>query len=229
MEVQYFNEPRDDSVHYTAVLFLIKKRLTCAEFISLEEHTWPFKPVSTNQSEFCTRNTYWQTFMTDKEPVLLPKARCYRLHIKNWENIRWDVQEQESVRWWVVLSSPEPRQTKFCKMEEQADNFISDTPSPPSPCSFLCSLQMIVSWVVLLGLKFNTNIRHSTNCPHLEHSHIIKCLYDHKPFFLVVSLCSPTTVMLSLYTLNWSICSSREHKHPGVMNMLTLASLSLKT
>lgn len=83
MEVQYFNEPCDDSVHYTAVLFLIKKRLTCAEFISLEEHTWPFKPVSTNKSEFCTRNTYWQTFMTDKEPVLLPKARCYRLHIKN--------------------------------------------------------------------------------------------------------------------------------------------------
>lgn len=156
MEVQYFNQSCNDSMHYTAVLFLIKKMLTYAEFISLGECTWPFKPVSTNQSEFCTRNTYWQTFMIAKEPLLLPKARCYRLHIKNWENIHWDVQEQESDRLWVVLSSPEPRQTKFCKMEEQPGNFISEKP----PCSFLCSLQMIVSWVVLLGLKFNINIRH---------------------------------------------------------------------
>lgn len=192
---------------------------------SIHGHLSQFQLINQNfVPEIPTGKHSWQI----KSLSYCQKARCYRLHIKNWENIRWDVQEQESVRWWVVLSSPEPRQTKFCKMEEQADNFISDTPSPP-PCSFLCSLQMIVSWVVLLGLKFNTNIRHSTKCPHLEHSHKIKCLYDHKPSFLVVSLCSPTTVMLSLYTLNWSICSSREHKHPGVMNMLTLASLSLKT
>lgn len=137
MEVLYFNQSRDDSMHYTAVLFLIKKKkLTCAEFISLEECMWPFKPVSTNQLEYCTRNAYWQTFMIEKEPLLLPKARCYRLHIKNWENIHWDVQEQESDGLWVVLSSPVPRQAKFCKMQEQPGNFISEKP----PCSFLYSL-----------------------------------------------------------------------------------------